>query len=218
MNGADQMLAARVEDMQRGLADVMSSDEKLMDDLSEDLRVYREGRKPVRPPEKRRRSRGFARFLVAICLGIAGTLAWQSYGEAAKNIIATKAPELGWSPETKQMIASSIQWLGWTKTSPGPETTAAATVAPKAPTAPSLDSTQIQQMMQSLAALQATVAQLAASQDQVAREMDKLESVVGELVMKMPEPPPQLPTTAPARKPPMASRAPTTSGTPIPLH
>src|SRR6516164_9236560 len=51
---------------------------------------------------KKRSSRGFARFLVAICIGVAGTLAWQSYGEATKRIIATSAPELGWSPEVKQ--------------------------------------------------------------------------------------------------------------------
>jgi hypothetical protein len=62
---------------------------------------------------KRRGSRGFARYLVAICIGVAATLAWQSYGDAAKKIIATRAPELGWSPDAKQMIAS---WtLGWTK-------------------------------------------------------------------------------------------------------
>jgi flagellar motility protein MotE (MotC chaperone) len=45
---------------------------------------------------KRRGSRGFARYLVAICIGVAATLAWQSYGEAAKQVIATSAPELGW--------------------------------------------------------------------------------------------------------------------------
>src|SRR5215467_8824734 len=56
---------------------------------------------------KRRGSRG--RFLVAICIGVAVTLAWQSYGEATKQIIATRAPELGWSPEAKQMIASWVQ-------------------------------------------------------------------------------------------------------------
>src|SRR5215471_2652594 len=64
---------------------------------------------------KRRGSRGFARFPLAICIGVAGTLAWQSYGEATKQIIATRAPELGWSPEAKQMIASWVQQLGWTK-------------------------------------------------------------------------------------------------------
>jgi hypothetical protein len=62
---------------------------------------------------KRRSSRGFARYLVAICIGVAATLAWQSYGDAIKQIIAARAPELGWSPQAKQMIAS---WsLDWTK-------------------------------------------------------------------------------------------------------
>ena len=67
---------------------------------------------------KRRGSRGtpgFARYLVAICIGVAATLAWQSYGETSKQIIATKAPELGWSPETRQMITGWMQQLGWTK-------------------------------------------------------------------------------------------------------
>jgi hypothetical protein len=59
-------------------------------------------------------SRGF-RYLVAICIGVVAILAWQSYGEAAKQIIATRAPEFGWSPEAKQMIASWVQQLGWTK-------------------------------------------------------------------------------------------------------
>ena len=70
---------------------------------------------------KKRGSRRFTRYLIAILIGVAATLAWQSYGESAKQIIATRAPELGWSPETKQMIATSIQWIGWTKPSAGPE-------------------------------------------------------------------------------------------------
>src|SRR5215472_4114674 len=73
---------------------------------------------------KRRGLRGFVRFLLAICIGVAATLAWQSYGEEAKQIIATKAPELGWSPEAKQMIASWVQHLGWTQRPAGPENTA----------------------------------------------------------------------------------------------
>ena len=70
---------------------------------------------------KKRSSRGFGRYLVAILIGVAATLAWQSYGESAKQTIATRAPELGWSPQAKQMIATSIQWIGWTKPSAGPE-------------------------------------------------------------------------------------------------
>jgi len=82
-----------------------------------------------RSSRRRPASRRFRRYLVAICVGVAGTLAWQSYGEATKQIIAKGAPELGWSPEAKQMIATSIQWLGWTKPPAGPENIAPETVA-----------------------------------------------------------------------------------------
>ncbi len=172
-----------------------------------------------RPSRARRASRAFIRYVVAICIGVAATLAWQSYGEATKQMIAMRAPQLGWSPEAQQMIASSIQWLGWTQPAAGPENTAPETVAPKA----SLDPAQAQQMTQSLAALRETVEQLAAGQDQVAREIGQLESVIAELVLKIPEPTLQHPTTAPVRKTaPPTSRAPTaapqTSRTPMPLH
>jgi hypothetical protein len=169
---------------------------------------------------KKRGSRRFGRYLVAILIGVAATLAWQSYGESAKQIIATRAPELGWSPEAKQMIATSIQWIGWTKPPAGPEKQALP-VAQSTPTTPSLDPGQVQQMVQSLAALRESVQQLTAGQDQMAREIAKLESAVVEILLKIPEPPAQ-PSVAPARKPtpvPPSSRAPIappSSRTPIP--
>jgi hypothetical protein len=60
---------------------------------------------------KRLSSRRFGRYLIAICVGVAGTLAWQSYGDAAKQVIVTRAPELGWSPQAKQMIGELDRWL-----------------------------------------------------------------------------------------------------------
>ena len=158
---------------------------------------------------KKRASRAFVRYLIAICIGVAATLAWQSYGEAVKQIVATRAPELGWSPEVKQMIASWVQQLGWTKPLAGPEipavrpsvaeTPQAATVAqiapemiaPKAPAAPSLDPEQMHQMALDLAALRQTVEQLGAGQVQMGREMARLQSALVDILVKMPEPPPQ---------------------------
>ena len=160
-------------------------------------------------PRSRPGSGRFARYLLAICIGVVGTLAWQSYGDAAKEIMATRAPELGWSPEAKQMIAS---WtLGWRRPPAGPEKTASEAVAPKASPAPSVDPAQVQQIAQSLAALRETVEQIAAGQDQTTRQIARLESAVADLILKIPEPPAQLPST-PARKPmpvPPSSRAPT---------
>jgi hypothetical protein len=154
----------------------------------------------------------FVRYLVAICIAIAGTLAWQSYGEATKRVIATTAPELGWSPEAKQMIASWVQQLGWTKSPAGSEKQGAP-VAQTAPTTPSLDPEKVQQMAQDLVAVRETVEQLAVGQDQTKREIVRMESSLIDMLVKIPEPPPPV---APARKstptpPPTSSRATTTA-------
>src|SRR5262249_15114784 len=148
---------------------------------------------------------GFARFLLAICIGVAGTLAWQSYGEATKQTIATRAPELGWSPEAKQMIARWGQGRGWTKPPGGTDhsavrpsavetqqdapawQTAPETGAPKAPAAPSLDPEQMQQLTRSLTTLQQIVLQLAGGQDRMAREMARLEADLVDILVKVPE-------------------------------
>jgi hypothetical protein len=169
---------------------------------------------------KRRASGAFGRYLVAICIGVVVTLAWQPYGEATKQIMATRAPELGWSPETKQMIASWIQQLGWTKL-PVAESTAAPVaqtapeiVASKAPAAPSLDPEQVHQIALDVETLRQTVEQLTASQDQMAREIEKLSITDMEILAKLPAPPPPRPIAAPARKP--TPTTPPSSRTPIP--
>jgi hypothetical protein len=158
--------------------------------------------------------RAFVRYLVAICIGVAGTLAWQAYGEEAKRIIATRAPELGWSPAVRQTIAS------WTKPLAGPENTAArppvqetqepapvAQTAPGAvaptPAAPSFDPEQAKQMAQSLDGLRQTVERLAAAQEQIGREMTSLQAADQEILARMiPAPPTLSPPAAPTRKPP----------------
>ena len=162
---------------------------------------------------KKRSSRGFTRYLLAICIGVAATLTWQSYGEAAKQMFAAKAPELGWSPETKQMIANWVEQLGWTKLPATHESTAArstateapqaapvaqtapAAVAPSVPVAPSIDPAEVHQIAMDLTALRQTVTQITASQDHMAREVDRL-AANQELLLKIPEPPPPPPIAA----------------------
>jgi hypothetical protein len=171
--------------------------------------------------EMKRRGR-FARYLVAILIGVVATLAWQSYSDAAKQVIATSAPELGWSPGTKQMIAGWVQQLGWTKPpavsekQSAPVTqTATETGAPKAPAAPSIDPEQVQRMARDLATMRQSVEQLAAGLDEVNREIGKLEVADEEILQKIsPAPPPPRPTAAPARKP--TPTAPSRSHAPIP--
>jgi hypothetical protein len=189
-----------------------------LDDEASERKAIRNRLLAIENATERLASRGF-RYMVAICIGVAAILAWQSYGEAAKQTIATKAPELAWSPQTKQMIAGWMQQLGWTKplvveSKPAPVTqTAPETVAAKTPATPSLDPQQVKQIEADIAAVRqaverrladvrATVEQLAASQDQMAREIEKLQATDMEILEKIPTPPPKrapLPRVSPRR-------------------
>ena len=105
----DASLQPRLVEDLHGSEDVQSLLSRHLDYESSERRAIYYRLQAIESAIKKRRSRGFVRYLVAIGIGVAATLAWQTYGEATKQIIATKAPELGWSPETKQMIA------GWTQ-------------------------------------------------------------------------------------------------------
>jgi hypothetical protein len=172
---------------------------------------------------KRRGSRGFVRFLVAICIGVAATLVWQSYGEAIKQIIATRAPELGWSPAAKQMIASWVLQFGWTKPPPSPQTalmaqTAPAAITPSTPIVPAVNPEQVHQIAVDLSALRQTVAQIADGQEQMRREINTLQGAVAEILIKIPETPPPPLTTASARKPKPAAATSSRAPAPLPPH
>jgi hypothetical protein len=186
---------------------VLGIDRHLDQRTSEPTAIYH--RLPgIEDKMKRRGSRGFARYLIAICLGVAATLAWQSYGKATRQIIATGAPELGWSPEAKQMIATWVQQLGWTRpvestavppSAPETQQAALATqavpqdVAPKAPV-PSIDPKQVHQLAVDLAALRQIVERLAAGQERILEKISAL--------------PLPRPTAVPARKPPPTATPP----------
>jgi hypothetical protein len=116
-----------VEDL-HGWEDVQSLLSRHLDQDSSERRAIYNRLQTIEGAIKRRRSRGIVRYLIAIGIGVAATLGWQSYGETTKQIIATKAPELGWSPETKQTITSWMQRLGWTKQSASPESTVVSSV------------------------------------------------------------------------------------------
>jgi hypothetical protein len=179
------------------------------------LAIDAQGKK-IEKQTKKRALRSLCGYGLVIFLAVAATLAWQSYGEATKGVIATRAPELGWSPQAKEMIAGWIDQLGWAK--PSAETSvanlpAAATARPipvaqtvpetveaKAPAVASVDPEQMQQIMQSLTALGQSVQQLTATQDQLARQITALQGDDLEILKRVPAPPP-LPAAAPLRKP-----------------
>jgi hypothetical protein len=70
-----------------------------------------------RPSIGRRMFRTLIRFSIAVLIGVGATLGWQSYGDAAKDMLAAEAPILGWVlsfvPTTKPsaVAATSIEQL-----------------------------------------------------------------------------------------------------------
>lgn len=152
---------------------------------------------PPEPSLGRRAFRALFRFLIAVGLGIGGTLAWQAYGDAARQMIATAYPErLGW-------IAPPAS-----TTAPAPQSARAALAS----AAPSVDEEHLKAMAADLAAMRQSVEQLAgqvaSGQQQVSDEIAKLGDEIGKLraseqdiLNRIPTPPPQRPAAAPSRRP-----------------
>ncbi len=137
------------------------------------------------PALGKRAARALARFLIIFCLGVAATLAWQAYGDAAREIIAYASPRLAWlAPQ--QPVA---------QTTPG---------APAVAATPSPDLKQIEAMSLGLAAVRQRMDQLAAqlafNQQQLVGEIAKLQSSEQEILRNIAAPPSQ-PAAALARKP-----------------
>ena len=137
-----------------------------------------------RPSLGNRASRALARFLITLCIGVAATLAWQSYGDAAREMIASASPRLAWLAPQAAPVAR----------------TAPDVIAQTAPSAPSPDQQQLNAMSLSLAAVRQSVDQLAASQEQMTRDITKLQAATQGILDKISAPQP-LPAGATARKP-----------------
>jgi hypothetical protein len=120
-----------------------------------------------RPSVGRRILRAVIRFSIAVLIGIGGTLAWQAYGNEAKEMAVAQAPSLGW-------------WLSTSKTKPA---TAAAT-------SPDLTQ-QLAPLALSLDAMRRSVEQLAAKQEQLAQNVGTLQAVQQDIREKVSAPPQQ---------------------------
>ena len=70
--------------------DLLLAISRHIDDEASERKTIRNRLLAIENTMERLASRGF-RYLVAICIGVAAILAWQSYGGAAKQVIATKA-------------------------------------------------------------------------------------------------------------------------------
>ena len=175
------------------------------------------------PSPRRRFSRALTRFVIAACIGGACILAWQSYGEAAKQKLASWAAQHGWmqllpglnpsgavvqeSPPDSAQAASAAQ------TAPdvaapnapavqefSPDSAQAASNARTAsdvaaPIAPAVLSPEVQQQLEAMAR---DLAALRQSVNQLAVGQEQMARDIATLKTSALQP---KPTAAPARKP-----------------
>jgi hypothetical protein len=178
-----------------------------------------------RPSVGRRTSRSLARFLVATCVGVAGTLAWQSYGGTAEQMIANSAPQLRWlllspsAPPSGREIAveqpSPPAVQASVPQAASAQAGAVALTTSETSTAPIAPSPELQQFEADLAAVRQSVEQLAAGQEQMARDIAKLQTAGQDIRRRIAALPPTAATMA--RKPvPRAQPAPQSSAAPLP--
>jgi hypothetical protein len=126
-----------------------------------------------RPSSDKRTSHPLARFLITFYVGVAATVAWQSYSDAARQIIARLSPQLGWlAPQTA--VAQT-----------GPDPIEQITRSVDRIVATSQDQ------------ITRSVDQLAAGQEKMTRELIKLQAISQYGLYKNSEPPPR-PAPAPA--------------------
>jgi hypothetical protein len=102
----------------------------------------------------------FIRFLVAVFIGVGITLAWQSYGDVARAMLADRAPGLA-------------EWLPRSTTSEAVGATSPASTEQLAPLASNLD------------VVRHSLEQLAARQDQMAQTIAALQAVDEDIRQKI---------------------------------
>ena len=123
-----------------------------------------------RPSIGRRILRTLTGFFIAVLIGIGATLAWQSHGDAARDMVVAQAPSLGW-----------LLSISMTK-SPAMAATAPHPVQQLEPLASNLD------------VVRRSVEQLAAKQEQMAQNIATLQAVADDIRQRMSTTPPSSPS------------------------
>jgi hypothetical protein len=124
-----------------------------------------------RPSRRRRVLVAVARIAATFCIGVAATLAWQPYGDAARMMIANASLQLGWlAPQAAAAVAAV----------PAPQPR----VALSAPSDLGAMQDRIDRIASTQEEMTRAVAQLAAGQDQIAKEIAKVREVEQYLLYK----------------------------------
>jgi hypothetical protein len=122
-----------------------------------------------RPSVGRRLFRGLTRFTIAVLIGVGGTLAWESHGDAAREMIIAQAPTLAWLLSVSRMKTPAVA------------ATSSEPVQQLGPLASNLD------------VVRRSIEQLAAKQDQIVQNIAILQTVEEDIRQKMSFAPPSLP-------------------------
>jgi hypothetical protein len=204
----------RLSDRDEGIAPQESDPSELRAEQSSHASFYHSDFKsdPVtRPSMGRRISRTLGRFCIAVLIGVGSTLAWQSHGDDAKDMVRRWAPSLGWLLPVSTTRSASDQVVG----------------AP-AVTSPELVQ-QLEPMARNIARVLFNLEQLSAKQEQLAQNIAALQAVEQDRQMTSSPPPPraaplpprrppQLATQPPAVQPSSVSAAPLPTRSPLPLR
>jgi hypothetical protein len=114
-----------------------------------------------------RASRAVVRFLITFYIGIAATLAWQSYSEAARQFIAGLSPRLGWLAPPSAGSQANLDPIN--EITRNVDRIVAASQEQMA--------RSVDQLAVGQEDITRTVDQLAVSQEQIAREIIKLQAI-----------------------------------------
>jgi len=132
-----------------------------------------------RPSVGRRIVRTLTRFFIAVLIGVGGTLAWQSHGDAAREMMISRAPTLAWL-----LSVSMTKSPAAVATSPAPMQ-------------------QLEPLASNLDVVRRSVEELGAKQDQMAQNIATLQAVEEDIRQKMSSTPPsQQAAPIPQPKPP----------------
>jgi hypothetical protein len=104
-------------------------------------------------------------FLIIFCIGVAATLAWQSYGDAGREMIANSYPQLGWLAPQAPVAQSAPD-----------------VIALAAPATPSPDQQQSNVTSVDLDAVRQSIDQIVnnmgTNQEQITRTVDRIAASV----------------------------------------
>jgi len=206
--------APRVNDapkLQSGLHDLKAERAERIEEIS------------VRPSFARRMFRAGTRFLLAVLIGVCGTLGWQRYGDQATELM--KAQIAAHGPSVVQFVTAATSALPRLDVAeqqqakpavPASEPDSAPTAEPatnvqEAKARDAADTAELHQQLESittdLAGVKKTIEQLSASQDQLSRTQQQMAQNIAKLhtlEQRLSQPPAQSTTGAvrlPAPKP-----------------